>query len=362
MIKYIPFLKAKSNETQALEELYSKNNSIFEEITPFFDIPRDSANQTFENIFGKISSFKKRLAGKELFRMMEFYVDNFDLDDTILIAGKEQYNFLLSTLSDYNCIPVMGLNRSISHNNSALEWLSLNGGKIAIRLTFEDIESYRITKLDLTKIIGKINTSQLSELHLIIDLRYISPVGTAKLIDSVERFILDVRKDFHFDKTIISGSSIPANISNLLDTYQSKTFPREEWKIWEELTKVRGINYLVFSDYGIVSPEYSDIDLDPKLFRKISAPKVFYTYKGRMLCVRGGSFQNDERGNGQYYDIATMIHGQSFFRDINFSFGEKYIYERSEHSPCRPDKAGSPSSWIKAMLTSHISFVIKSLT
>ncbi|HIB4638990.1 TPA: beta family protein [Klebsiella quasipneumoniae subsp. similipneumoniae] len=358
MSKYIPFLKAKSNETQALEELYKKDATIFTQITPFFDIPRESNNQTMENVLNKAHSFKKRLDNKALFKNMEFYIDNYDLDDEILIDGVEQYEYILSLFRDYLYIPVIGINRLEKHNKSVYDSLSINGGKLAIRLVAEDIESYKITKMHLLKMMAIIRTLKVEQLHLIIDLRYIQPTDIKRLTDMAEYFILNVNKDFHFDKCIISASSIPANISSLLETYQRKSFTRAEWKIWDTLVNEKKIGNIIYGDYGIVSPDYSDIDLDPKLFRKVSAPKVFYTYKNNMFCVRGGSFQNDERGNGQYYDIATIIHDQKFFRATTFSYGEQYVYDRSSYSPKKPDKAGNLSSWIKAMLTSHIKFVL----
>lgn len=43
---------------------------------------------------------------------------------------------------------------------------------------------------------------------------------------------------------------------------------------------------------------------------------------------------------------------------LHSHMGEQYVYDRSRYSPKKPDKAGNPSSWIKAMLTSHIKFVL----
>ncbi|MFU9136744.1 beta family protein [Erwinia tasmaniensis] len=361
MTKYVPFLKAKANEILAIGEIYKSDSLLFTKITPFFDVPRESKDQSVKTVLNKVGVFKNKLDSNFILKGMEFYIDNYDLDDEIDIQGIEQYEYLLSLLTGYKYIPVVGLNRSDRRNNSAYNHLLHSRNSLALRLVSEDIESYRISKMRLEKFFTKIQSLNIKEIHLIIDLRFISPNSEKMHIDNLKIFLSNVNKEFHFDKIIISGSSIPANISELIETYTSKSFVRAEWKIWESLLNEKGITNITYADYGIVSPDYSDIELDPKLFRKISTPKVFYTYKNNCFCVRGGSFQNDPLGNGQYFQIATIIHDQKFFRHVNFSYGEKYVYDRSSYSLAKPDKAGSPSSWLKAMLTTHISFVLNSL-
>lgn len=359
MTKYIPFLKAKSNEILALSEL---SGDILNKVKPFFDLPRESKNQSEDVILRKINTFNKSLSKfYDCKEPIEFYLDNYDLDEDILINGNEQYRYILGFFGEYNIIPVVGLDRNEEHNEAVFEYIHNHGGKVAFRLSYEDIDSYTITKLSISPIWRKLKNLSVNEIHLLIDLRYILPTDVSKLTHKVASFLKSITKDYPFEMISVTGSTIPANIAEILTTYESKVITRSEWKIWSNLIKDKDTPLMVYGDYGIVSPDYSDLDIDPKLMRKVSTPKVFYTFEGNYLGVRGGSFQNDPDGNGQYFKIATTIAEQRFFRNITDSYGEKYTHQRSDFSIKKPAKAGSPGSWIKAMLTSHITYIVRSL-
>jgi len=114
MPKYIPFLKLKQNELQSLSEL---KFSIQEKIRPFFDVPRTSKNQSAAEIYERldlgIGQLQKLIKQRGMF---EFYVDSFDLDDSILLKGLGQYAYILSRFAEFRAIPVVALDRIDAHN------------------------------------------------------------------------------------------------------------------------------------------------------------------------------------------------------------------------------------------------------
>lgn len=189
MKHYVPFLKMKQNEIGAIKSL---SKSIANGITPFFDIPRPK--ESTEHEISERLRIGKKNADLHLSKT-QFYVDNFDIDDSIPFAGtSDQYDAILNLFSTHNIIPVAALNRSPKHNVAAIKHGSARK-ILAIRLTHEDIESYRITKPSLNQIYAEIRTKNIDRVDLIIDARVIkdSPQDLAAM---VLKFLAAFDQDF----------------------------------------------------------------------------------------------------------------------------------------------------------------------
>ena len=103
MIKYTPFLKLKQNEIGALRELHG---DVIEFIKPLFDLPRTSRKQSEKEIAKRIEMAFKCMEKLDKENKLEFYLDNFDLDDDIKIKGIDQYHFILAKFDRFSPIPV----------------------------------------------------------------------------------------------------------------------------------------------------------------------------------------------------------------------------------------------------------------
>lgn len=323
MPRYIPFLKFKQNEIQAIGELDSSTRS---KIRPFFDVPRTSKNQSASEIEQRLDLGIKHLSKlvNEI-ETFDFYIDNFDLDDDIELQGISQYAAILASLINFNAIPVLALDRHANHNLATFDHLKARGGYVAIRLQVEDVESYSLTKVKLHSIWNKLTEIGTRGVHLIIDFRYIDAemvnASTLKAINFLKKFLTD----FSVEEIIVTGSTIPAIIGELIPTDSSVNVTRREFLMWKQVTTHEDLDTIVFGDYGVVSPDYADIDLDPRLFRRISTPKAFYPYEHMLFAARGISFQSHPAGNGQYFLIADLIEKETFFRGKNHSYGDIYI-------------------------------------
>jgi hypothetical protein len=357
MPSYTPFLKFKQNEILALSTLDEAEKAS---IIPLFDIPRPK-EQTDSNIIERLEIGLKKI--EQQVPDIAFYIDNFDLDDSVFLNGVPQYRYILDTLNDLDVVPVVALNRHTDHNDAALSFVTNQGSSVAVRLTQEDIESYRITKADLLPLWGRITDAGPNEPHLVLDFRVIS-MDVVLLRDMAVNFLASFAEDFTVDRIVVAGSSIPPMITTLLATNTDASVERQELHVWREINKLlpKDLASIVrFGDYGLVSPEYSDIDLDPKIMQSVATPKVFYTYSTKHFVIRGSAFKTHPKGYAQYYDIADTIVGKPYFRGAGYSYGEQYIHERSLLASPRARKGGSPGSWLKATLVSHITFVLETL-
>lgn len=355
MIKYIPFLKFKQNEIQGVGQL---TQSIRDQIVPFYDMPRSQKIMSEDEIIKRI-----RIAEKELQKSQKdasgysFFIDNFDLDDTICIAGLPQYRAILAELAAYSIIPTLAFDRHLDHNQAALDFIKVKPGDIAIRLQQTDIESYNLTKNKLIAIWPAAQAAKPKNIILILDLRIIDDPAESRR--KVERFLKGFNQDFYVDVTVVVGSIIPGNIATLIGTDETKHVPREEYRLWRSLQAVPDFKTLLYGDYCVVSPEYSDIDLKPELMSGISTPKVFYPHGDDFYIARGRRFRS--HGYGQYFKISDSIVKQPFYRGAGYSYGDKYIHDRSYLSVRKPAKGGSPSAWIKSLTAAHITFIVNNV-
>jgi len=356
MIIYTPFLKLKQNELQAIGEL---SPDVVHSLRPLYDVPRTSKNLTDKNIIERIQKGAKEL--KKLnnkYPGIPFYLDNYDLDDTILLNGHSQYGHIIRSFHEFNPIPIAALNRVPEHNEFAIQYAKEHSKIIAVRLQKQDIESFKLSEKELREIWKHLDPGAI-DIHVLLDFRHLTDVEGAELIS--KKFLSSFKGKFHASLMCMTGSPIPANITELVATGASTSIDRPEFKLWSALKKEEGFNELIYGDYGVISPEYSDAELDPRILRQVSTPKVFYSYGGSFFVSRGYSLDKHPNGNGQFFTIADEIVEKSFYRKSAYSFGDKYVFDRSYLSPQKPLKAGSQGSWIKAMTAAHITFISRSL-
>ncbi|HBO3186081.1 hypothetical protein QAA80_28785, partial [Pseudomonas aeruginosa] len=105
MIKYVPFLKLKQNEIQSVGVL---DGGIRDQIAPMYDIPRTQKVMDEAEVIDRLRIADKELGnarGKDI--DYKFFVDNFDVDDSVDLGGVPQYRAVLTMLSNYRVMPVL---------------------------------------------------------------------------------------------------------------------------------------------------------------------------------------------------------------------------------------------------------------
>lgn len=358
MIRYVPFLKLKQNEIQSVGVL---DGGIRDQIAPMYDIPRTQKVMDEDEVIDRLRIADKELKsaqGKDI--DYRFFVDNFDIDDSVDLGGVPQYRVVLATLSNYQVMPVLAFDRHPDHNVAALDFVkSRPGTNVGIRLQMIDIESYNLTKSNLKALWADLAVAKPQSVFLLVDLRIIDdPVDSKK---KVERFVASFQGDFPGTTVVVSGSVVPASIAGLLPTNSKAHISREEYKLWRALNSTPAFKEVLFGDYGVVSPEYSDFEMEPEFISSRAAPKVFYTYHDTFFIVRGRRFKTHKFK--QYFDISDVIVNEPFFRlnTPHYSYGEQYIHDRSYKAPVRSKKTGNPGTWIKSSTAAHITFVVNNI-
>lgn len=353
MKRYVPFLKLKVNEVGALCELAT---DIKSSIVPFFDLPRKKDGMSSDE-FCELTKKSARSVEKNLKGINQFYLDNFDIEDTVKVNGVDNYQFVIDTFSGQNFIPVVGLDRTIVRNQIVFD--SKKSGKIqsncvAIRLQPEDIEEFSFVKDELLDLLAA-GDGLFDTWTLIIDNRLCNDTDCGKRSGQISSFIPACLAVIPFYEVIITGSSIPSSIGDVISTNTEGPHERAELAIIGPVFKLIDDERLVLGDYTIVSPLYSDLEIPPEALRNVTAPKITYSYENRHYIFRGGQLSSHPRGNLQYNDLAVRLISMVFYRKPPYSFGDRYLDEKANGG----GKGVTPSSILKPTINAHITYVFR---
>lgn len=350
MIKYIPFLKAKSNEINAISSLSDASRGS---ICPFFDFPKKAGGyniQQFREFVTKTArSLQKHLTGFE-----EFYVDNYDIDANLRVNGSYNYTFILNSLSDLPIIPVVAIDRSEDHLDAVLTLKrsgKIESDCIAFRITQEDFEDFSTVSEDIHDILSAA-LDEFETVDLIFDCRLCRNLNASILGQAILNFSVDFCALYPTRRVIITGSSIPASISDVLNVNRELILDRTEVSIFR-FVKPLHLHHqnLLFGDYSTVSPNYSDSDLPPEMLQNVMTAKFVYSFLDKHYFIRGAGLKTN--GRSQYFQLAQTLCGKTFFRGENFSRGDEYFARKSraEGGNC------GPNTVIKPSVVSHIAYI-----
>lgn len=352
MPKYIPFLKAKANEFGAIKSLTKERKQL---IAPFFDLPlkKDMSAKTLtSNIDAAARKFCLNMAG-----VPEYFIDDYDIPNSILIGGRPSYEYLASRMhaQGLNFNPVVGIDRAPDRNACVFTpavTIAVENRRIALRVSGEDLISYNLIRSDILDLIAK-GSETYDRWVLIIDNRVCKGIDAPTRAAQIRAFCLAATEDHAYEAIVITGSTLPPVASDVLATNKEVHLTRNEIAIYKHSITGLSNHNVIFGDYTIVSPDYSDSDIDPRNMLNVTAPKVVYSYEDKHYVVRGGGIKTHPRGFKQYNDIATTIIGKSFFRHGN-SEGDLFLVQKAAGL----GKTVMPGSILKPTINSHISFMV----
>jgi len=349
MITYVPFLKFKGGEVNAIG---SMDPAALAHIAPFFDMPKKKDLTAAE-----FKETVKRMAGaitRHMGGLTELYFDNYDISDNLLIGAEQNYAYLLRKLGNNPIIPVLGIDRTKARIDAVAKLKDdgvIKSAWVALRITEDDFESYAAVQDELDEV-GPVLT-RFNAVDLVFDLRIFkgNPEKTGKAIVAFsEKFCAE----YDVRRVIVTGSSIPASISDVLKVKSECSIDRAELAVFDRVRSKHAHATLVFGDYTVISPDYSDVDLPPEIMQNVTTSKFIYTLKGRHFFIRGERV----RGNyEQYFELAKRLCAKAFYRGPAFSWGDNYLNEKSQGlgSNC------GPSTVVKPTVNAHIAYMISVL-
>ncbi len=348
MIRYIPFLKAKGGEFTAMSAL---TPGVKQSICPFFDFPHKNPSYDAETFAAKTFSIVTKLK-KHWGTNAEFYFDDLDVGQNLIVKGDQQYAYIIKALKGSQFIPVVALDRT--KHNSAVVQLKRDGeiasAVVAFRAEQGDFEDFQSKQDQIDYDLSAV-FKEFEAIDLILDCRVCSSLEvsqTAKQIAAfTQKFYAAYRKVRH---VIITGSSIPAAIGDIIEVKSTMTLIRRELEI---IAKARSLSEyeLIIGDYATVSPFYSDTDLDPKLMQTVMTPRLIYPFNSSYFVARGASMKSG--GQDQYVGLTRDLCKRDFFRQ-GYSAGEHYFYEKSK----RIGKNATNGTVVKPSVVAHVTYMV----
>lgn len=346
---YTPFFKFKGNEVAGLSMLNAK---LKEELTPFFDFARKDGMSRFD--FEKSVAACAKKSNKYLKDFPYIFIDSFDIPDSIAHATTPNCRVIIEEFSDFEYVPVLGLDRAFNHNQSIFDAKAkgeIISKKIAIRFQPDEFSSFDLIDGELLDLINR-GSVFFSDWIFIFDCRVCLESNRAKLATEIANFASSADKVIEVEKYIVVGSSIPASITDIAKPSDESVIPRAELEIFHTAQSItKGIT-LSLGDYTIVSPLYSDLTIAPELLLSVTAPKVFYTYENHHYIARGGRIKTG--GYGQYDSICVEIARKSFYRKFHYSWGDNFIQERADGKGVNNV---TPSTILKPTICAHIEYM-----
>jgi hypothetical protein len=318
-MKYSPFLKLKTGELSALINLSPEDRRI---IVPLLELPKDD-NYTVERLITRIDNSIKKIKNK-IETDFSFYIDNYEIPDTYKIKGNDSYLYLINSFSAYDIIPVIGFDRAESHNKIGIDFANKKAKKIAIRITRDYFENFLAYKEDLKSTFTNIDSDVFC--ILLLDCNYIENIFVDKCKMNIIRLLENILKDRLFSEIVISGSSIPSKISDIVQKDTDKFINRNEVYLYKETIKYFLKTIFTFSDYTVVSPGYSEINIDPRAMLNVITPKIIYSLIDSHYISRGQRIKS--HGIEQYITQAKNLIKKPFFRR-NFSWGDSFLFDKA---------------------------------
>ncbi len=342
---YVPILRWKKAEQVALAKLSADTST---HITPLVELIADNFKNppkrelSLEEVASKISHQLFQYWGER-----PFFVDLNHLSQSILTEGPSHFLILLSnyaSIAQLSLIPVTGISRDPSYQSAVLDVIGKHNQGVCFRLSLHDVNSQALAQ-DLNKMLSFFRIVP-EEVDLLVDFQVIDP--SVPKFSALCRQIPDIHKWRNF---IVASGAFPEDLRHLRRN-QQHTIDRLDWISWRDQTTPKGSckRLPTYSDYTIQYPQYLD-RAGPLNY----SASIRYTAKEYWVIMRGESVSNEEGpGTAQWPANAQLLCDRKEYCGDTFSDGDKYIKEMISQY----DKPGSPTTWLRAGINHHMTFVV----
>jgi hypothetical protein len=349
---YVPILKWKRAEINALKELYDEHKQY---ICPLIQIiPKEKAEDDLEVLIN-------RFRDEQLHKIRNDVVDIWG-DKKIFISFNLLYTTELKLESikvvlkddsknEGSIVPVIHLSDDKEIKDYVFSFAKENNRELCLRIVPADFGIDN--NIDIDKINSNIEDClkeyEIDEslINLIVD---ISDFGSDKfLYDKYFKASQEIYNISNWKTFTFSGGSFLKDLSSCKTDIENKP-SRIEWLSWKNQVLNNKLTRIpLFSDYTIQFPVYEKMT---QFFQ--STCSVRYTLEDDWWILKGkkGGFE-------QYLAHASdLVKHERYYREA-FSFGDKYIKEKADHfEEYRKNPeikgTGSTESWLSAGINHHL--------
>lgn len=345
---YSPILRNRQSEVLAVKHL---TGAVREWMMPLLDVaaPTKSIDKAKHRDYVErnLKRMKQHATG-----FPAVFVDSSELDPAFRVAkGIHPLQAAADAIAEGGGkpIPVTGLHRDATHKTLATTVAKVHAqGKLCVRLDATDVSTATLTFRRVRDLLAAASVPSAS-VYLLLDLQCLYGKDKNSVASEVLR-LLKLVETIEWAGIIIGGYAIPDQLSTAVSTKEQTYLPRIEQDVFRDAAAYKMKPPRWFADYTVLPP--SVVELDWRLIRKVMSPKALYTLDEEWFVVRGAAFSSHPDEYEQYYSIADEIVALDEYRGPDYSYGDRYIFDRSK----RTETPGSPGSWITACVNHHLTF------
>lgn len=340
---YCPVIKGKINDIKAMAYVQPALSAF---IKPLYELPPFLPTHKPEELLARFATRLSKLSGTR-----PCYVDFPLLKPGTLVASGEpalDAGFSLLNSADVPFEPVYGFDRDEAGLATAVKWAVRRGGML-LRLDHDDIEFPDETIERIFDLRGM--GLDLRMLDIMLDHRYLGTEAETLAAASDTRDFIDALMGFvNIRKIIVSGSSAPKTVS-AIEKNSCGTVDRRELTLWANVVTEQLPVMPIYSDYGVIHPDFSDLTPSPHINGKIR-----YTQGSKLHVHRGQSLRQGDKYE-QYRRLASEVLHSSHYQGGAFSYGDQYIHD------CATGHAGTgnPGTWVLVDQNHHISYAVQQI-
>lgn len=193
--------------------------------------------------------------------------------------------------------------------------------------------------------------------HLLKNKLLLADIGDTRnfnnaVLNSFKNIILQLICEYELSIVLI-GTSVPVSMSEVEG--QQTLIPRKEWQLFQNVIQEAPNTLIHFGDYSARNSS-SAWELPPGA-GKHAHIKVRYTTNDSVFVVTIGSKSAGE-GFQKFHEIAKIIVESDNFSGADFSYGDKYIFDKQ----IQGSGTGNFSTWITAEINHHITLMVRQLS
>lgn len=335
---YCPIIKGKMNDIKAMSLLASSTAGA---IRPLYELPPFLPTQTPEQVLSRFATRLSKLSGSRA-----CYVDFPLLKPGAKTSSGEaalDVAFAQLTALGIPFDPVFGFDRDDSLWPLVVKQAKSTGG-LLLRLEPDDVEFAEDTIEKITDLRSR--GLDLRMVDVMIDCRFLSSEGAARDVAAeVADFIDKLAATTTMRKFLVAGSSAPKTVTEI-EKDSTGDVARSELTLWATLATERLPVEPIYSDYGVIHPDFSDLTASTHINGKIR-----YTEGKKIHIFRGHSLRLGDKFE-QYRKLAAAVASSRHYQGNSFSYGDRYIYD------CATGHAGTgnPGTWVLVDQNHHVSY------
>lgn len=336
--KYVPVLKWKSGEKNALENLSTKHKAF---VCPFLEIVE------YEDPSTIVQHLLQRFEG------IPFYVDTNYVEEDVAL--------LTSILKAADGLPTE-IYPTLYYENfpEVADELSQLTDRILVRVPVpEDIDGQNYATI--FKAISDWQQGKDTHVDVMLDLFFIENKARANVILTELKSVLTnhVLKNEFLSNIIIASTCFPDNLAALASG-ENMLIDRYEMKIYDKIVENPDYssltNRLIYSDYGVT--RFTDTELDFSRMRYGPLPKARYTLPDKYWILKGKRDSKTRQVIRNHATIAREIMESPDYYGETFSFGDKEIKERA----LGIKGPGNNTNWVAIAANHHLTVVAEELS